>query len=906
MDSCGLLLRKVAAIEFHDRPSGRKVPMTGAAPSDHRTTVSLLIGVLSVACVGIFLHGSAFPQLALFGPMALFTSVICNVWTAALLLETLGHSRARRSSIILALTFTIGAVLTLLQILVVPSPAGPAILAASLQTGGWLYTCWHVSAAVGALTCIVLRRERDTGPPSPRFVVTAVSVAAAILISSIVLSFFLVGRLPALIEGTTYTAFSSAVGPVTLGLLALATFVAFRVRQPAMIDRMLAITLLALSLDCGVLWIGGHRYSGTYYASRLLLLCGSMFVLWTAIQGLVTSRTRLSEVESTLSEVEVEAAKRAGRIRALWEIASESAPAEGATLQKSLAVAAATIRPGKAMFGGLSHLESDMVVVDQVSRGGESERIRSGARLPLRRSILSLLPAAGGTRFWDDLRELGEQGFVAQQLDWRSFIGTPVTIAGGTYYVTFGSTEPMLDEPFAEDDVAYVEVVASFLTSGIAQQMQFDRIQFEIEHDALTGLRNRVQFRNAVREEIAARRTFSIALADIDGFRHVNAVKGHQVGDEMLVEVAAGLDAVSERDLVARMSADEFGILLRGAGSAASAELATAPYSRLFQEPFRLGNPEGTGVLGVSASIGVARFPDDGASVEELMRRAAVALNVAKGGGAVTMLFDAAMETLVQESHLRIVELSDAIAKDQLALVYQPTFDLATRAFVGAEALVRWDHPTRGRLSPAEFIEFAERNGLMAALSNWVFDRVVRDVSGSEGRLPAGFRVYFNLAAQMLDDVPFITKLNELFKASPSLAGHLGVEVTESAAMENVERSMYTIELFRRWGLSVAIDDFGTGYSSLSYLKQLTVDVIKIDRSFVMGLPNDERDVALTEMLLRIVDRFGFTTLAEGIETEAQAAWLLQHGCLLGQGYLIARPGPFDALLHGIESSRAA
>jgi len=124
--------------------------------------------------------------------------------------------------------------------------------------------------------------------------------------------------------------------------------------------------------------------------------------------------------------------------------------------------------------------------------------------------------------------------------------------------------------------------------------------------------------------------------------------------------------------------------------------------------------------------------------------------------------------------------------------------------------------------------------------------------------------------------------------------------------MENVERSMYTIELFRRWGLSVAIDDFGTGYSSLSYLKQLTVDVIKIDRSFVMGLPNDERDVALTEMLLRIVDRFGFTTLAEGIETEAQAAWLLQHGCLLGQGYLIARPGPFDALLHGIESSRAA
>jgi diguanylate cyclase (GGDEF)-like protein len=866
-----------------------------------------LIAVVSIACVGLYFRGTEFPQLALFGPMALFTSVICDVWTAVLLLETLGNSRARRSAIVLALTFMISAVLTLLAILVVPSPAAPAILAVSRQTGVWLYACWHVTAALGGLTCVLLRREQGTSGASRGFVAIAVCVAAAVLLSGIALSFFCVARLPILIVGTTYTAFSSAVGPVTLGILALATLVAFRVRQATMIDRMLAITLLSLLVDCGLVWIGGHRYTGTFYASRLLLLLGSMFVLFTAIQGLVTSRARLTVVELALSHLEGEAAKRANRIRALWEIASESASAEGDALQRILAVAAATIRPGKAMLGGLSHLESETVVVDQVSRGHESERVRAGSRLPLPSSILNLLPASGGTRFWNDLRELEEQGLVAQQIGWRSFIGTPVAIGQRTYYVTFGSTEPMLDEPFAADDVAYVEVVASFLTSSITQQMQFDRIQFEIEHDALTGLKNRVQFRNAVREEIAARRIFSIALADIDGFRHVNAVKGHQVGDEMLVEVAAGLDAVTERDLVARMSADEFGILIRGAGAAEAAAVATAPYSDLFKKPFRIDNPEGTGVLGVSASIGVARFPDDGASVEDLMRRAAVALNVAKsGGGSTTMLFDDAMEALVQESHLRIAELSDAIAKDQLALVYQPTFDLTTRAFVGAEALVRWDHPTRGRLSPAEFIDFAERNGLMAPLSNWVFDRVVRDVCRNEGRLPAGFRIYFNLAAQMLNDVPFITKLNELFKASPSLAGHLGVEVTETAAMENVERSMYTIELFRRWGLSVAIDDFGTGYSSLSYLKQLTVDVIKIDRSFVMGLPKDERDVALTEMLLRIVDRFGFTTLAEGIETEAQAAWLLQHGCRFGQGYLIARPGPFDELLGGIENSRAA
>jgi diguanylate cyclase (GGDEF)-like protein len=893
------------AVDVH-RKSGRHFYL--APQVDERAAVALLVGgVVSIACAGVYFHNTTFPRLAGFGPMALFSTVLCDIWTAVLLLETLRQSQARRSAVVLALSFVISAILTSLDLLVLPSPSGPAIVAASLQTGPWLYTCWHVSAALGGLAFVLLRREQSNASVSGRFVATAVCVATAILVSGIALSFLCVAHLPVLIVGTTYAAFSSFVGPFTVGILAVATIVVFRVREPAMIDRMLAITLLALTLDSGLLWIGGRRYTGSFYASALLLLSGSMFVLATAIQGLVVSRARLSEVESTLSQVEGEAAKRASRIRALWEIASESAPVEGDTLQKILAIAADTIRPGKRMYGTLCHLESETVIVDQVSRGSAAPGlgdVSGGSKFPLRRSILSLLPPSGGTRSWDDLGELEERGLVAQQLGWRSFIGTPVTIAHRTYYISFGSTESMHDEPFAADDVAYVEVVASFLTSRVTQQMQFDQIQFEIEHDALTGLQNRVQFRNAVREEISLRRGFAIALADLDGFRHVNAQESHQVGDEVLVEVATGLNAISDRDLVARMSADEFAILLRDSGSPAAAAAAIARYSDLFHEPFRVGTTEGTSVLGVSASIGVARFPDDGASVEDLIRRAAVALNVAKSsGGSTTAHFDDAMESIAEESHLRIVELSDAIAKDQLALVYQPTFDLATRAFTGAEALVRWDHPSRGRLSPVEFIDFADRNGLMGPLSGWVLDRVVRDVSRSEGALPNGFRIYFNLAARMLDDVPFISKLNELLRASPGLAGHLGVEVTESAAMENVERSMYTIELFRRWGLTVAIDDFGTGYSSLSYLKQLTVDVLKVDRSFVMGLPDDERDAALAEMLLRISDRFGFTTLAEGIETEAQAAWLLEHGCRLGQGYLIARPGPWDDLLRGIGNS---
>jgi EAL domain-containing protein (putative c-di-GMP-specific phosphodiesterase class I) len=193
----------------------------------------------------------------------------------------------------------------------------------------------------------------------------------------------------------------------------------------------------------------------------------------------------------------------------------------------------------------------------------------------------------------------------------------------------------------------------------------------------------------------------------------------------------------------------------------------------------------------------------------------------------------------------------------------------------------------------------------MGPLTHWVFHRVARDLL-SRHDWPTGFRIYFNLATQMLEDIAFITMLDRSLRANPTLARHLGIEVTESAAMQNVERSMNTIDLFRRLGVSVAIDDFGTGHSSLSYLKNLTVDVIKIDRSFVNGLSSDDRDNAIVEMMLGITDRFGFASLAEGIETEAQLSWLRNRGCQFGQGYLIAKPNEFKILLGLLDKTCAA
>jgi diguanylate cyclase (GGDEF)-like protein len=876
-----------------------------ARPAEAAVVPLLVAGVCVVAIVGIDFRNVFLPRFSIFNPIAVFTAALCDASTAAVLLETWRHSYARRSTFVLALSFAVCAILAFLAVIVASQPGQPAILRLSMQAPAWLYVCWHISAAAGAFAYIILRRDEGSTVLSRRFAAVSIAFAALIVGVSLALASSFADRLPILVVGNSFrVVISSEFGSVVLALLTGATLLAFRIRGPTMIDRTVAVAMLSLTLDSLLLFVGSGRFSGAFYASRALLVAGSMVVLVSAVQALIASRSRLVEIESTLAHVEGEAARRAGRIRALWQIAANSYDSEEDRFRAMLDIAAATIRPGKSMFGGLSHREGNKIVVDAISGTASgtaadafAQLVYPGLVVDLGESILNLVPADGGTRAWDDLSDVAE-GTMSWRLGWRSFVGTPLTVGERTFYVTFGSPDIMSDEPFAEDDIAFVEVVASFLANSLTQQFQYEQIKFEIEHDALTGLDNRAQFRKAVREEIAAGRSFAIAFVDLDGFRHVNEREGYQTGDEMLVEVARGLVSIADGDLVTRMSADEFGILMRRAGLRSAAAAAITRYAEFFLEPLLAGDHSVTRKPKVGASIGVSRFPDDGDSVEELVRRAAVALDVAKsGGGSTTTIFDTSMEAMFEESQVRLAELNEAFARDQFALVYQPTFDLASREFVGAEALVRWDHPVRGRLSPAEFLGFAERNGLMGLLSRWVLARVTRDVREYRAFLPPGFRVYFNLTAQMLDDVPFISKLNETLRETPGLSEHLGVEVTETAAMENVERSMYTIELFRRWGLSVAIDDFGTGYSSLSYLKQLTVDVIKIDRSFVMGLPADERDAALTEMLLRITDRFGFVTLAEGIETEAQAAWLLAQGCRLGQGYLIAKPGPFEQLV---------
>lgn len=829
------------------------------------------------------------PRLEIVGPVTYAIATLADLGTAVVLFSTWRVAPAPRSTFVLTLVFVVSAILMLSALLTLPLiPAVLPVLPSLPQAGIWLYVGWHATAALGAIVYFALRRnDNKSAAPSLRFMMTAMVIAAAFLVAAATFALVFSDHLPRLVTDVSFKGMlTSGVGPSTLGLLVLAAIVAFRTRTPTPIDRALAFALLALALDICLLFDGAPLYSAAFYAGRISLLLGASFVFFAAVQTLASARMRLRETEWKLSRVEGESAKRAARIRALWSITSNAALSQQERFNVVLETATAALRPGKPMFGCLTHLDEETIVVDSTSwmsvqsAAKLTDRVYPGARFPLENTMQSIIFAEQCTKAWDDLSCVTDgTGMVCDRLGWRSFIGTPVSIGRQTHFLTFTSPETMLDEPFAEDDVAYVEVVASFFGSGFSQQMQFERIQFQIEHDALTGLENRVQFRKAIREEIAGGEPFTVAFVDLDGFRHVNEQQGHQLGDEILVEVAAALASVEKTNLVARMGGDEFGVLMRGTGTAEQMRTAAGRYAACFQSPFHTGDRLGTQLLRVGASIGAARFPVDGRLAEDLMLRADAALSAAKGrGGSSTQLFDAATGALMDEMHIRVVELADAIAGDQLALVYQPTVDLATRRIVGAEALVRWDHPARGRLLPAEFIGLAERNELITPLSRWVLARLMRDLARAAD-LPKDFRIYFNLSAQTLNDVPFV---------------------------ENVEGSMHTIDLFRRWGLFVAIDDFGTGHSSLSYLKQLTVDVIKIDRSFVTGLPQDDGDASIAELLLRITDRFGFTTLAEGIETEGQAAWLLAHGCRVGQGYLFAKPCPYDELLHLLVSPHAA
>ena len=424
-------------------------------------------------------------------------------------------------------------------------------------------------------------------------------------------------------------------------------------------------------------------------------------------------------------------------------------------------------------------------------------------------------------------------------------------------------------------------------------------IRHRAHHDALTGLGNRVLFRDKVEREIEELRdkdkTFAVLCIDLDGFKTVNDTLGHSFGDDLLNAIARMLQGVSpEFATVARLGGDEFAILMPAPVHAVdAASLARA----VIEGAARINTVQGRDVS-VGASVGIA-YGDGASEFDELLRRADLALYRSKSDGRGTWsVFDAEMDAAAQSRRQLELDLRRALTVGDFQLYFQPIVNLESMKVTSFEALIRWNHPSRGLVSPAEFISVAEETGLIVALGEWA----MREACRHAVTWPDGIRVAVNLSPVQLTRGNVVASIVSALAASGLQAERFEIEITESALLEKTEQTMQTLNQLRALGVRISMDDFGTGYSSLNYLRSFPFDKIKIDRSFVRDLQSDGDSRAIVAAISELSDRFGLKTTAEGVETLHQLSYVIEKGCSEVQGRLFSMPVPSDQIPALIES----
>jgi diguanylate cyclase (GGDEF)-like protein/PAS domain S-box-containing protein len=416
--------------------------------------------------------------------------------------------------------------------------------------------------------------------------------------------------------------------------------------------------------------------------------------------------------------------------------------------------------------------------------------------------------------------------------------------------------------------------------------------------DSLTRLPNRNMFLAELHRSVARSQRhntpFAVYFIDLDRFKTINDTLGHSAGDELLKAMAQRLrEAVRQNDLVARLGGDEFVVIVEGESGAAGLASIANKLLAAIGEPIML---HGHRFL-VTGSIGIAVFPSDGDDSATLLKHADAAMYLAKEKGKNNVQFytaelaDLAARQFELESALQL-----ALTRGELLLHFQPKIDIAGGRMVSIEALLRWQHPTRGLVPPMEFIPLAEERGLIVPIGRWVIQaacRQIRDWRDLGLRVPP---VAVNLSARQFASDTLVDDFIEAMKQYEVAASDLEVELTESVLMADPERANQVLQQLHGLGVRISIDDFGTGYSSLSYLKRFPAQTVKIDRSFIRGLPSDADDIAIIEAVIAMAHSLGLAVVAEGVETDEQLSALRRLGCDEAQGYLLGRPMPASAL----------
>jgi diguanylate cyclase (GGDEF)-like protein/PAS domain S-box-containing protein len=435
--------------------------------------------------------------------------------------------------------------------------------------------------------------------------------------------------------------------------------------------------------------------------------------------------------------------------------------------------------------------------------------------------------------------------------------------------------------------------------NDITEQRRKDKhIEHLAFHDSLTGLPNRSLLADRLKQAIAlVNRTggsLAVMLVDLDNFKNINDSFGHDQGDDLLKVVAARLlKEVRTTDTVARLGGDEFVLLLQPSGRA---EEIAAIAERIIGEialPIELSRLS----LRVGASIGIAVYPNDGADASSLVKIADTAMYDAKAAGKGTYrFFDARMADRVQERLHLEMDLRKAVEQNEFELHYQPKMCLPFKSVCGAEVLIRWRHPVRGLIPPMAFIPLAEETGLIEPVGDWVLEEACRQLSVWKSSATGLTSLAVNVSALQLRQGNLATKIQALLDRYRLRGEMLEIELTESAVMRNPDQAIESMAAIRALGVRISVDDFGTGHSSLAYLKRLPLDVLKIDRSFVSEAHHNEESAAICNAILGLAHSLKLDTVAEGVETAEQLAFLESHGCTVAQGYYFSRPLPVPEL----------
>jgi diguanylate cyclase (GGDEF)-like protein len=425
-------------------------------------------------------------------------------------------------------------------------------------------------------------------------------------------------------------------------------------------------------------------------------------------------------------------------------------------------------------------------------------------------------------------------------------------------------------------------------------------IRYRATHDALTGLSNREALYEHLAEALGARQpseSVAVLLIDLDRFKEVNDTLGHDAGDELLCDIAGRVSELAGEARVYRLGGDEFAIVVADTTPQAALELADRVRKGIEAPAAVRGIP-----ISVDASIGVAVAPDDGMDVSQLVQHADVAMFVAKQGRAGVMRYHVTIDRNDASKLVLMTELRAAVERGELEVHYQPLVTASSTTLRSAEALVRWRHPTRGLLAPGAFLPLAEHTRLIVDLTRHVLAQAVAQTAvwNREG---AEFSVAVNVSVLDLLDPLFVSHVSSTLRKAGFPARCLTIEITEGAFMQEPEKVRRTLNSLRSLGIRIAIDDFGTGYSSLSYLRDLPVDILKIDRSFICDLPRSDASLAIVAAAVELAHRLGLKVVAEGVETDAQRQCLDALGCDLVQGYLVSPPVSASAFTGLVEQS---